>query len=83
MLPLLSVIVGELIRLKGTVKDKDLFKHVKDILSAYNGDVSLAQFNKAIMSLELRGIVRVESVKRGVRMIYLVRDEVGGGGGKP
>ena len=73
MLPVTTVIVMELERRRGTAKDRELFEAVKHILSSFNGDISFSQFNKALMTLELQGIVRVEPLRKNVRIVYLVK----------
>ena len=73
MLPLTILVMSELKRMGGTAKDRDLFENVRKLCEALNGqDLSFSRFNKVLMSLELKGFVRVESIKRGYRMVYLV-----------
>ncbi len=72
LLPLATVIVMELERRRGTAKDRDLYEAVKQILSSFNSDISFSQFNKALMALELQGVIRVEPLRKNVRMVYLV-----------
>jgi len=74
MFPLEALILAELARLKGIARDKELFENVRKLVSSFNEEVSVTQFKKALMTLEIRGYIRVESVKRDTRMVYLVRD---------
>ncbi|RLF07387.1 MAG: hypothetical protein DRJ64_03120 [Thermoprotei archaeon] len=66
-------ILAELIRLNGMSRDKNLYESLKKIYSSMDRDISLSQYNKALMKLEIRGYIRVESIKRGSRMVYLVK----------
>ena len=74
MLPKTTIILAELIRVKGVSKDRDLYDSIKKILSSFNNDISYSEFNKALMALEIRGFIRVESIRKGTRMIYLVKE---------
>ena len=71
MLPPTVIIILELKRRKGSARDKDLYEAVKQILSSMSGDISFSQFNKILMTLELRGLIRVEPLKKNVRTVYL------------
>ncbi|MCD6209014.1 MAG: hypothetical protein DRJ55_05145 [Thermoprotei archaeon] len=71
MLPPTVIIILELKRRKGSARDKDLYEAVKQILSSMSGDISFSQFNKMLMTLELRGLIRVEPLKKNVRTVYL------------
>ncbi len=71
MLPPTVIIILELKRRKGNARDKDLYEAVKQILSSMSGDISFSQFNKILMTLELRGLIRVEPLKKNVRGVYL------------
>lgn len=73
MMPLFTLLLIELIRVGGTAKDKDLYENLKKIVSAMNGEISYSTFNKTLMVLEIRGYVRVESIRRGTRMVYLIK----------
>ena len=73
MLPVTTVIVMELERRRGMAKDKELYEVVKQILSSFDADISFSQYNKALMSLELQGIVRVEPLRKNLRMVYLTK----------
>lgn len=72
MLPPTVIIILELKRRKGSARDKDLYEAVKQILSSMSGDISFSQFNKMLMTLELRGLIRVEPLKKNVRTVYLM-----------
>lgn len=71
MLPPTIIIILELKRRKGSARDKDLYEAVKQILSSMSGDISFSQFNKMLMILELRGLIRVVPLKKNVRTVYL------------
>jgi len=71
VLPPTVIIILELKRRKGSARDKDLYEAVKQILSSMSGDISFSQFNKMLMTLELRGLIRVEPLKKNVRTVYL------------
>jgi len=74
MLPLTNLIVVELQRLKGNAKERELYKNIKYLMSSFDSkELSYSDFIKALMVLELRGIIRVESIKKGKRIIYLVK----------
>ncbi len=67
-------ILAELIRMNGMARDKDLYESLKKIYEGINKEFSLSIYNKALMKLEIRGFIRVESIKRGSRMVYLVKN---------
>jgi len=70
--PITTVIVMELERRRGSAKDNELFEAVREILKSSRGELSQTEFNKALMKLELRGIVRVEPLRKNVKIVYLV-----------
>lgn len=74
MFPLEALILAELARQKGVLRDKELYESIKKLASSFNEDVSQSRFYKALMMLELRGYVRVESIKKNSRIVYLVKD---------
>ena len=63
---LFSSILEYLASKGGSEQDKKLYQYVRKKA----GDISLSEFNKALMVLELRGLVRVESLRKGLRMVY-------------
>jgi hypothetical protein len=67
--PLHALIVDALKRRGGTAKDKDLFEAIRA-----EHDVSYAEFLKALMTLELRGVVSVSTMREDLRKVSLLRD---------
>jgi len=65
----LPVLLVELIRLKsGTIRDRELYEMVKQIQ-----DISYHEFLKALLVLEVRGIISVSLQKENVRIITLLK----------
>ena len=65
----LPVLLVELIRLRsGTIRDRELYEMVKQIQ-----DISYHEFLKALLVLEIRGIISVSLQKENVRIITLLR----------
>lgn len=58
-------IIIELLRRKKTMKDSELLKAIKMMYK----DVSSREINKALMSLELNGLIRVSRMKKTTRNI--------------
>lgn len=59
--------------MNGSVKDEDLFKEVK---KNANYEVSFSDFLRALMSLEIRGVISVSLIRENSRMItYLGEKE--------
>ena len=56
---------------KGAIADTDLHKELKD---SY-GDVSFRELNRALMKLELIGIVRVSRLLKKKRRVELVEEK--------
>ncbi|RLF09396.1 MAG: hypothetical protein DRJ62_06790 [Thermoprotei archaeon] len=52
---------------KGVAKDKEVYRMVKMVYK----DVSPKEFYKAVMRLELKGIVTVSSISKSVKSIRL------------
>ncbi len=52
---------------KGVARDKEIYKMVKAIYK----DVSPKEFYKAVMRLELRGLINVSSVSKSVKSLRL------------
>ncbi len=63
-----STIVETLGR-NGALEAKSLFKHVKKL----HGDIDARFFERTLMTMELRGLVRVYSMAKDKRRIELVR----------
>ena len=68
MLPLYLTVLRELKR-SGPTTDRDLYRAVK---SACGTDISFSEFNRVLMVLELRGLIAVEPLKKGLRMVRLL-----------
>ncbi len=66
---LMYAVVELLERKANIVKDQDLFNAIKTVIP----DVSFSEFNKALMNLEMDGIIEVDTMKRNTRVIRLVR----------
>ena len=65
----LPVLLIELIRLRsGTIRDRELYEMVKQIQ-----DISYHEFLKALLVLEIRGIISVSLQKENVRIITLLK----------
>ena len=65
----LPVLLVELIRLRsGTIRDRELYEMVKQIQ-----DISYHEFLKALLVLEVRGIISVSLQRENVRIITLLR----------
>lgn len=67
-------LLTELKRKGGSAKDKELYENVKKLLEYSDGDISLNEFNKLLMTLEVRGFIKVDHIKKNLRIIYLVRN---------
>lgn len=61
-------VIVDLLKRKKTMKDSELFKAIKMMYK----DVSSREVNKALMSLELNGIIRVSRVKKATRSIEFI-----------
>ncbi|AEB95964.1 MAG: hypothetical protein QXR57_00430 [Metallosphaera sp.] len=71
--PLIYIITETLRKMNGSVKDEDLFKEVK---KNANYEVSFSDFLRALMSLEIRGVISVSLIRENSRMItYLGEKE--------
>ncbi|MFQ6075270.1 MAG: transcriptional repressor [Candidatus Bathyarchaeia archaeon] len=65
--PLHTTIV-ELLEKKGSSTDSNLYKELK----VYHEELSSRTFNKTLMKLEIRGIIRVTSLTKNQRRVELV-----------
>lgn len=68
MTPTLHVILVELLK-KGTVTEKDLYESVRRAIENAGGELSRSQFLKLLMTLELRGYIKVEGTRRVVQLV--------------
>ena len=67
-------LLTELKRKGGSAKDRELYENVKKLVEYRNGDLSFKEFNKILMLLEVRGFIRVDSIKKNLRMVYLTKN---------
>lgn len=67
-------LLTELKRKGGSAKDKELYENVKKLLEHSNGDISFSEFNKLLMILEVRGFIKVDHIKKNLRMVYLIKN---------
>ncbi|QKQ99966.1 hypothetical protein GWK48_05860 [Metallosphaera tengchongensis] len=70
--PLIYVVLEKLRKTNGTIKDEDLYKEVK---KSVNYEVSYSDFLKALMSLEIRGIISVSLIRENTRMITYIGEK--------
>jgi heme oxygenase len=61
------VILAELLR-KGTTTERELYESVKKIVESMGGEVTKSEFTKLLMTLELRGYLRIEGSRRIVQL---------------
>jgi len=61
-------VIVELLRRKKTMKDSELLKAIKMMYK----DVSSREINKALMYLELNGLIRVSRMKKTTRNIEFI-----------
>ncbi len=66
--PLCYAIIDELERRGGTMKDKDLYEVLRD-----KYDITYAEFLKALMKLEMQGLIYVSVVKENLRNVELLK----------
>jgi len=69
MLPApLPIMIVDILRRKGSsMSDKELYNELTRILGV---EVSMKEFNKALMVLEIRKIIYVENIKRNLRLVH-------------
>ncbi|RLF21963.1 MAG: hypothetical protein DRN15_03405 [Thermoprotei archaeon] len=67
-IPLDFVIIEILKRKQMPMRDIELYNALKSSF----GDISFNELNKALMTLELRGLVEVDVMKKGVRVVRYV-----------
>ncbi len=63
----LHLAIVELLRKEGTLTDAELLKDLKDSF----GGLSARELNKALMKLELSGLIRVSRLMKGKRSVEL------------
>ncbi len=68
--PLLLSIVESLQR-KGALTDLDVLDEMKEIY----GDISFREINKALLKLEVTGIIRVSRLMKGKRQVELANNK--------
>lgn len=73
MTPVAVILLSELSRLKGSATDRELYENVKKATEAVGIEISRNDFMKLLMTLELRGYIRVEGIKKNSRMVHLVK----------
>jgi len=64
----MNLAVVETLQKKGPIADVELLSELKDSF----GDLSFRELNKALLKLEITGIVRVTRLMKGKRRIELV-----------
>lgn len=67
--PVYTAIIELLEKKKGSLTDVELFKALKDMY----GDLSLSAFNKALMKLEVEGLIHVSSLTKTKKNVELLR----------
>jgi DNA-binding PadR family transcriptional regulator len=65
-------IIVELLEKKGAMNDDELFRALKETY----GDLSLSSFNKALIKLEIEGLIRVTSLTKSKKNIELIPKSV-------
>ena len=68
MMPVHHLIIAELIR-KGAMPEKDLYESVRRIVEGSGGELPRSQFLKLLMTLELRGFIKIEGTRRIVQLV--------------
>lgn len=63
------IILSELLR-KSMLTERELYESVKKIVEGMGGELPRNKFNKLLMTLELRGYLRVEGTKRIVQLVH-------------
>ncbi|RLE94985.1 MAG: hypothetical protein DRN04_01780 [Thermoprotei archaeon] len=66
----LCMIITELLEKRhGIMREEEIISYLKNIY----GNISLSEFKRALITLELRGIIYVEWFKKGSKIIRLRR----------
>ncbi|MEM1689986.1 MAG: hypothetical protein QXF05_00260 [Thermofilaceae archaeon] len=68
MTSILHVILVELLK-KGTITEKDLYESVRKSVENAGGELPRSEFLKLLMTLELRGYIKVEGTRRVVQLV--------------
>ncbi|MEM0042396.1 MAG: hypothetical protein QXF46_03035 [Thermofilaceae archaeon] len=68
MTSILHVILVELLK-RGTITEKDLYESVRKSVENAGGELPRSEFLKLLMTLELRGYVKVEGTRRVVQLV--------------
>ncbi|MEM1624360.1 MAG: hypothetical protein QXL08_01065 [Candidatus Nezhaarchaeales archaeon] len=66
-IPLEDLIIDMLRQRKGIARDKEVYKMVKAIYK----DLSAKEFYKAVMKLELKGLINVSSISKSIKSLRL------------
>jgi len=67
--PVYTAIIELLEKKKGTLTDLELLKALKDTY----GDLSQSAFQKALMKLEIEGLIHVSSLTKTKKCVELIR----------
>jgi len=67
--PVYTAIIELLEKKKGALTDAELLKALKEMY----GDLSLSAFHKALMKLEIEGLIHVSSLPKTKKRIELLR----------
>ncbi|BCS92189.1 hypothetical protein L3N51_01694 [Metallosphaera sp. J1] len=71
--PLIYIVLEKLRKINGTIRDEDLYKEIKKDV---NYEFSFSDFLKALMALEIRGVISVSLIRENTRMVtYLGEKE--------
>lgn len=70
MTSILHVILVELLK-RGTITEKDLYESVRKSVENAGGELPRSEFLKLLMTLELRGYVKVEGTRRVVQLVRM------------
>lgn len=70
--PVYTAIIEILEKKKGTLTDLELLKALKDMY----GDLSQSAFQKALMKLEIEGLIHVSSLTKTKKNVELLRKPV-------
>ncbi|MEM0217288.1 MAG: hypothetical protein QXM73_00860 [Candidatus Nezhaarchaeales archaeon] len=62
-----DLIIDMLRQRKGVARDKEVYKMVKAIYK----DLSIKEFYKAVMKLELKGLISVSSISKSIKSLRL------------
>lgn len=71
MCEIYSVILHELKRNGGSMSERELYDVVAKRLRDFDIELSLREFNKALLVLEARGFITVSVLKKNMRVVKL------------